>query len=279
MSVEASPGPLSAHFPKHEIRVHFDSLTIDEHEDGHEDEHEDEHEHEHEHEHEEVEEVEKVEKAEEDAKVAEDAEDEEVEETEEAEDDTKTNAGPPEPHPSPEEEETTVVYYEDASTEVGSFSDMRKNGGVYVVPFSSIVVQTPVLVLEKLVGKSAFLKVPRKFAAFVEEIEGSILEATKRNKSMWFREDLDEETITAGFKSFLDGNVMKVKVDDDCAIFDERENLIEDFETPARVRCILEASDISFGKLEFGVVFSMTQVQLVKHPKCKITKPRISYFE
>jgi hypothetical protein len=141
-----------------------------------------------------------------------------------------------------------------------------------------------VVVLREPLSRSAVLKVPGKFANFVRKLEGSVLEATKSHRSEWFKEDIDDDTIEEGFKSFLDGDVLRVKVDEDLASFDEHENLIDnDLEAPSGLRCILEASEISFGKSEFGVVFSMSQAQVAKPPKCKISKPRKSveksYFE
>jgi hypothetical protein len=155
---------------------------------------------------------------------------------------------------------------------------------MYIVPFSKpLMIQTPVVVLNEPMTNTASLKVSAKFAKFVKDVEGSILAATKVNKSSWFKKDLDDETIEDGLKSFLDGNTLKVKIDKDLASFDEEERLIgNDFETPVGIRCILEASEINFGQLEFGVIFSLVQLQIVKPPKCKITKfkkPATTYFE
>ena len=182
------------------------------------------------------------------------------------------------------EEDISIRYYEDVSPVVEHFSLMRKENGMYIVPFSKpLVIQTPVVVLNEPLTNTASLKVSAKFAKFIDGVEQSILAATKVNKSLWFKKDLDNSTIEGGFKSFLDGNNLKVKVDKDLASFDEEERLIgNDFETPIGVRCILEASEINFGQLEFGVIFSLVQVQLVKPPKCKITKfkkPVTTYFE
>jgi hypothetical protein len=290
--VAESPGPLSAHFPK-EVKVHFDSLTLDDIE----------------------EDVEKAEPEKDDvvevAETPDDIEDTEnvekddvsedfqsdVENEEPAEDDAPSDAVAEdythdiepslEVHTSKSSvsEGEEVLYYEDAPTKVDSFSEMRKVHGVYVVPFSSpIIVQTPVVILKEPLSRSGILKVPGKFAKFIKKIEESILNATKSHKNEWFKEELDNNTIEEGFKSFLDGTNLKVKVDEDLASFDEHENLIDnDFDAPRGLRCILEASEISFGRSEFGVVFSMTQAQIVKPPKCKISKPRKTaetpYFE
>ena len=332
--VAESPGPLSAHFPK-QIKIHFDSLTLDEVEEDAENEPEKDEDVE-DTENTETSGVEDIEDASpekdgdiEDAEVddvdedaentepekSEDIEEIEITETDDTVDEDKENTEPEkedipeeqddvasveddmvsveddaeslddvhpsEPPPSLEEE---VRYYEDARTVVDSFSEMRKSNGVYVVPFSTIAIQTPVVILKDPLTRSATLKVPGKFANFVKKIEESILEATKSHKKSWFKEELDDKTIEEGFKSFLDGDILKVKVDEDLASFDEHENLVEnDFEVPTGLRCILEASEISFGRSEFGVVFSLTQAQIVKPPKCKISKPRktaeIPYFE
>ncbi|AGE48813.1 hypothetical protein PBCVAP110A_426L [Paramecium bursaria Chlorella virus AP110A] len=309
--IAESPGPLSKHFPR-QIKVDLETdvdleTIVDEEEDSESDgddvgieaideivlpDNADVEEDEEVKEVEEVEEVEEVvekedEEVEEDEEVVakEDEEDDkEVEEDDKEVEEAKEDVVFEVSHDLSPEEDISIRYYEDVSPVVEHFSLMRKENGMYIVPFSKpLVIQTPVVVLNEPLTNTASLKVSAKFAKFIDGVEQSILAATKVNKSLWFKKDLDNATIEGGFKSFLDGNILKVKVDKDLASFDEEERLIgNDFETPIGVRCILEASEINFGQLEFGVIFSLVQVQLVKPPKCKITKfkkPVTTYFE
>jgi hypothetical protein len=180
---------------------------------------------------------------------------------------------------SPEE----VSFFEDVNPSPMGFSELTKENGMYTVKFRPIHVQTPVVVLEEHQRKFAILRLPQKFCDFVENVEKSIGEAAKENREKWFKAPLDDDDIAQGLKTFLDGNSLKVKVDEDFALFDKTETCIDDITTPMKVRCILKASEICFGKSEFGTIFTLKQAQIVKTPKCKISKPtrasEVSYFE
>ncbi|AGE55304.1 hypothetical protein PBCVMA1E_428L [Paramecium bursaria Chlorella virus MA1E] len=178
-----------------------------------------------------------------------------------------------------EKDDHEVVYFTDANPILlaDNFLEMRKQGGVYFVPFKKpLVVQTPVFKLsESVTSGSVTLKITKGFATFVKEIEQTILNAAFVNKSSWFRTELTNEIITEGFKSFMNENDLKVKVSEELTSFDEEGNYIENnFKTPVGVRCILELTGICFGKLEFGSMFTLTQVQTTKIPKCVINASR-----
>ncbi|AGE55940.1 hypothetical protein ATCVMO0605SPH_327R [Acanthocystis turfacea Chlorella virus MO0605SPH] len=180
---------------------------------------------------------------------------------------------------SPEE----VSFFEDVEPVAKGFSELAKENGMYTVKFAPIYIETPVVILEEYQRRSALLRLPKKFCDFVSSVEKSVGEAAKENREKWFKAPLDDDDIAQGLKSFLNENILKVKVDEDFALFDETETCVDDIKTPVKVRCILKTSEISFGKSEFGTIFTLKQAQLVKTPKCKISKPKkptqISYFE
>ena len=169
-----------------------------------------------------------------------------------------------------------AVYYKNARVEY-DFEDMRKENGVYFLPLKTpVMIQTPVVRLVKpLQGDSAVLHVLDNFARFVISHDDSVLRVTKENKGTWFKKYIEDSSLEAGFKSFLDSNTLKVKISEDLASFDSDGTFIgNDFCTPAEVVCILKISGIWFGSMEFGSIMSLAQVQLVKPPKCSIKTSR-----
>jgi hypothetical protein len=186
------------------------------------------------------------------------------------------HVSPVEPHQAADdiaEPDSEVVYYTDVNPNVSDFLSMRKVDGVYIVPFKKpFVIQTPILKITELTKSSASLRVTKGFAKFVGEFEDSVLSATKKHKSEWFKDEIDDDTIENGLKSFLtDDGDLKVKVSEDLASFDEDGNFLGDgFDVPAGVRCILEVSGICFGSIEFGAIFTLSQMQVARLPKCAI---------
>ncbi|AGE50142.1 hypothetical protein ATCVCanal1_316R [Acanthocystis turfacea Chlorella virus Canal-1] len=228
---------------------------------------------------EEVEEPEVLEEepAEEPAEEVEVSDDDDIHETEVS--DVEDNDASVDVQTSPDE----VSYFEDIEASARDFSEMSKEKGMYAVKFTPIYVQTPVLVLEDYQRRSAILRLPQKFCDFVASVEKSVGEAAKENREKWFKAPLDDDDIAQGLKTFLSGDTLTVKVDEDFALFDHTETCVDDIKTPVKVRCILKTSEISFGKSEFGTIFTLKQAQLAKTPKCKISKPKrateVSYFE
>ena len=175
-----------------------------------------------------------------------------------------------------ENTEDDIIYYKDAQIKY-EFGNLRKENGVYFAPLKKpVMIQTPVLRLkEPISGISTMLKVSGGFAKFVKSHEENILSITKTNKTEWFKDDIDDNVIESGFKSFLDVDQLKVKISDDFASFDTDGDFIDStFCTPAEVRCILKISGVWFGSVEFGSIMSLVQTQLVKLPKCSIKTDR-----
>lgn len=162
-----------------------------------------------------------------------------------------------------------AVYYKDATIPSG-FQAMRKNGSVYYVPFDEpLRVQTPATRLEACDQNTATLAVSKDFAKFLGRIDEFVFgEALERRKT-WFKKDLGEDELRAGFKSFIADNTVEVKVDDECVAFDENGDQI-DLPVGSRVRCILELTGVCFGRTEFGCMWTLLQAQKSTSPKCLI---------
>jgi hypothetical protein len=175
-----------------------------------------------------------------------------------------------------EEVEDDIVYYKDAQMEY-EFGELRKENGVYFAPLMNpVLIQTPVVRLAKPIsGDSTIVRVSDGFAKFVKNHEENMLRLTKENKDKWFKNGIDDDALDGGFKSFLESDMLKVKISDDFAAFDTVGDFIDGtFCTPAEVRCILKISGVWFGSVEFGSVMSLVQTQLVKLPKCSIKSTR-----
>lgn len=170
-----------------------------------------------------------------------------------------------------------IVYYKDAQVKY-EFDEMRKENGVYFVPLRNpILIQTPVIKLLESIssGNSAIVRVCDEFAKFVKNHEENVLNLVKKNKTLWFKNDIEDSALDSGFKSFLESDTLKVKILDDFTAFDTSGDFIDStFCTPAEVRCILKISGVWFGSTEFGSIMSLVQTQLVQLPKCSIKPTR-----
>ncbi len=158
---------------------------------------------------------------------------------------------------------------------------IEREGKLYIVKLKDkLVVQTPVLTLTTpLVDDEgdplpfATLAVPSQFGAFARRVEALVLEACVANKADWFRKDLDDDALRAGFKTFLRPNgTLKIKVPEDAAVFDADKRPIApgDVTAGTQVRAIIELSRISFGKTEFGAMWRLVQARAVATPECLI---------
>jgi hypothetical protein len=170
-----------------------------------------------------------------------------------------------------------IVYYKDAQVKY-EFDEMRKENGVYFVPLRNpILIQTPVIKLLEFIssGNSAIVRVCDGFAKFVKNHEENVLNLVKKNKTLWFKNDIKDSALDSGFKSFLESDTLKVKILDDFTAFDTSGDFIDStFCTPAEVRCILKISGVWFGSTEFGSIMSLVQTQLAQLPKCSIKPTR-----
>lgn len=159
------------------------------------------------------------------------------------------------------------------------FSDaLVRDGNVYIsrrdTPF---LVHTPPL---RLAGPLAtadgetedFVLLKPKAAALelFKTVEAQAMAMAFENKSTWFREDISDETIMASFKSFVDGEngVIRVRVSESLVMYDAAKNLIEGSHPVqgARVKAVLELARITFGKTQFGLVWTLRQIKVADVP-------------
>lgn len=162
-----------------------------------------------------------------------------------------------------------ALYYKDAAVPSG-FLPMRKSGTVYHVPFDApLRVQTPMMKLEAHDQNAATLRVSRDFATFLNRVEEFVFDAALQHRNVWFKKELGDDELRAGFKSFVCDDTTEVKVADDCVAFDESGEQV-DLPIGSRVRCILELSGVCFGRTEFGCMWTLLQVQKSTSPKCLI---------
>lgn len=168
-----------------------------------------------------------------------------------------------------EREPPFAVYYKDAAMPAG-FHPMRKSGSVYYVPFDApLRVQTSTTRLEAHDHSAATLRVSKDFASFLNAVEESVFDAALQRRKVWFKKELGEDELRAGFKSFLADDTVEVKVADDCVAFDENGEQV-DLPVGSRVRCILELTGVCFGRTEFGCMWTLVQAQKLSSPKCLI---------
>jgi hypothetical protein len=172
-----------------------------------------------------------------------------------------------------------------------TFQEMKVEGRLHVVPFNGPVsVQTPSMTLatepcnedgERL----PFINVvaPKTFLDFMARFEEHLVTTSIENKKDWFKKKLDDDAVRECFKSFMrPGGVLKLKLTDATQSFDAsgKPTRLEDIAPESRVRCIVEANRLSFGKQEFGTVLRVVQMQVLSDPPCMLlddTASMISY--
>jgi hypothetical protein len=162
-----------------------------------------------------------------------------------------------------------------------TFQEMRAEGRLHVVPFTvPVSVQTPPMTLatepcnedgERL----PFVNVvaPKPFLDFLTRFEEHLVHSSIDNKKEWFKKKLDDDAVRECFKSFMrPGGVLKLKLTDATQAFDASGKLmrLEDIAIESRIRCIVEANRVSFGKQEFGSVLRIVQMQVLSDPPCML---------
>ena len=167
-----------------------------------------------------------------------------------------------------------MSYYAkvDPATAVAEFDEVRKVGALYAAPLASPVqVQTPTVTLMSPLRDedgapvpNAHLKLPRGFEGFAKNVEACVLASALKHKEAWFRRPLEDDVIRASFKAFAKGSALKVKWPRDTPVFDADGLPIEDadLDPGTRMRCMLELSRVSFGRTEFGAMWTVVQARV-----------------
>ena len=150
-----------------------------------------------------------------------------------------------------------------------------KDGGVYVAPLASpLVVQTsvPITLTSDLQGDFAMLELPSggDYVAFFKAAEATILQQCVAHRGAWFKDSATDETLVAAFKSFVDGQTLKVRIADEALAFDQRKEPIDPVDIPSgtHVRVVLELSRACFGKTTFGAMWKLVQIQALPSLAC-----------
>lgn len=184
-----------------------------------------------------------------------------------------------EPTPAP-----TYFKNVDIDSALNAFSSIEKCGTVYIAKLEApLLVQTPPLTLATHLEDDegsplthAHLVLPPAFAEFAHAVEAKVLDSCLANKASWFRRPMDDDSLRAGFKAFCRDKNLKIKLPRDVLFFDANGHLLSRTDIPqgSTIRCILELSRISFGRTEFGSVWSLLQAQTapppLPPPKCLI---------
>ena len=165
----------------------------------------------------------------------------------------------------------------DLAAAFSEFEPLVKEGGVYVARLARpLVVQTPPLTVAAPLGGDdeptthAHLGLPPGFADFAARVEAAALEACLAHKADWFRRPLEDDALRASFKRFLDPatSILKVRLPRSAPVFDAQGELVDRDAVPtgSGARCLLELSKLSFGRTEFGGMWSLVQAQQVQAP-------------
>lgn len=154
-----------------------------------------------------------------------------------------------------------------------AFLPIAKEGGVYVARLGApLTVQTPAMALATAVWDDeeggtlphAHLAMPPAFAEFAAGVEAAALGACLANKGAWFRRPVDDQTVVAGFKHMCkpSGHI-KVGVADGLAAFDHAGEPVPpaSLAEGTEVRCILRLDGLTFGRTEFGALWTLLQAQ------------------
>jgi hypothetical protein len=162
-----------------------------------------------------------------------------------------------------------------------AFGEMKKDGVRYSVPFlAPLFIKTPPLEVAThlAIGDDALpyatLKVPEGLVAFFRGIESAVLRTCQERKSEWFRNEPDDDELVAGFRSFVVApDSVKVRVDGEVfTAFDESKLPVPaaDVGPGTRGRAVLRLQGISFGRTEFGALWTLVQFRKDGVPRCLI---------
>jgi hypothetical protein len=154
-------------------------------------------------------------------------------------------------------------------------AELVKDGNLYTCPLDApIVIQT-----SSSVTSSAGISPEEPFAHlsippgaetdFFKAAEAKVLEHCVRSREAWFKDGTTDDALQESFKSFFDAGLLKVRISDDLAVFDESKALVETgvVEAGVPIRVVLELTRACFGKTTFGAMWKLLQVQIVTPPR------------
>lgn len=156
-----------------------------------------------------------------------------------------------------------------------AFEGVQKTGNAYSARLRHpVLVQTPAVVLLSSLDDAdvghAHLKVSSspRFVQFVERVEEALLATSLQSKDAWFRHEVHDDVLRASFRSFYKAGALRVRVPQDALVFDEEGRVAgrDAVLTGSTLRCLLELSKVTFGRTEYGAMWSLVQAQVVPPP-------------
>lgn len=167
-----------------------------------------------------------------------------------------------------------------------AFENVKKDERTYSVKFSEpLTIQTKRSTVASGDFSSPLVRVDLddETAQILRAFEVFIKDETKKRKSEWFKKAISDAYLDSSFKTyFKDGdaapNRTALKVADDFALFDAEGNALADAASPGGDAertvgdyvFLLEATQITFGKTEYGCLWKARQaVSLPPPPKTR----------
>jgi len=165
---------------------------------------------------------------------------------------------------------------------------VKKDNKTYSVKFpEKIMLQTKRCVLGPLFNDEgdvmpfAHITLDPESAKALQGFESWVLQAAKDHKTSWFKKSISDSYLENSFKSYFkpDGGQFTAKVAEDFMVFssagDHLRDVPEALKTPgtSEVVLLLETSQITFGKTEFGSLWKLKQAVVVPSrpkPECQI---------
>ena len=167
-----------------------------------------------------------------------------------------------------------------------AFENVKKDERTYSVKFAEpLTIQTRRSTVASGDFSSPLVRVDldAETADLLRAFEVFIKAETKKRKSEWFKKAISDAYLDSSFKTyFKDGdaapNRTALKVADDFALFDAEGNALEDASGDAASPVgdyvfLLEATQITFGKTEYGCLWKVRQAVVLPPPpktKCLI---------
>lgn len=159
-----------------------------------------------------------------------------------------------------------------------AFEDVKKDERTYSVKFAEpLTIQTRrSTVASGCDGFSSPLvrvDLDAETAQVLRDFEVFIKDETKKHKAEWFKKTISDAYLESSFKTyFKDGNnTAAFKVAEDFAVFDASGNaLLADDSAPDAATdfiFLLEATQLTFGKTEYGCLWKVRQAVVLPAPK------------
>ena len=155
-----------------------------------------------------------------------------------------------------------------------AFEDVKKDERTYSVKFAEpLTIQTKrSTVATGCDGFSSPLvrvDLDAETAQVLRDFEAFIKEETKKHKAEWFKKTISDAYLESSFKTYFKGDdtaTAAFKVAEDFALFDASGNALADAEGNDFI-FLLEATQLTFGKTEYGCLWKVRQAVVLPAPK------------